>query len=330
MIFIVVFGIIVAFAIFVIFIFRSGGDEKYDPEKDENKGLLTALLKKHLLEIENSDKYFSNIYDHTLFSKDLKKGFLNSYDISGAKKRFSDIAERLLEESKTNVCFMDAEKCKSIQADDEKITQDTIRALPIMADFYNCYNDFYKNLYLNTCLFKVLPCHMLLYGNLVLKAQGNESVTDEDLQKSKDLIKDFFDYEVKAVVRGLFSEESDEEFEKKINIWPLRKFLICANYIAEKEEMYEKYALMWVHKLQEIGDVYSKIISDLGEYFEEIEAKMEKELPWFSITLFSFPGEYLFLREETSEECLRVLELYKKGIMSGKYMYWTDPKYRKN
>ena len=299
---------------------RSSNSTSYRTDMD--RVVLRNALLIRINEIQSSDVYFSKLYDDTLrfYGTDrqyVKRSFHDNLDFE--KTRFLNVCERLLIEAKTNVCFMDESMRVSrglgvSHISDDRITQDVTRALPIMAEFYSAYSYLYTEVYWNTYVGIVQPCSMLLFGNFRLGAMHEIEVTNEDLQASNAFMKKVFDSEVDAVIDSVLPKVSCSR----------ETLARYSEQIVEDDELYEKYGLAWITKLHEIGKDTVLAGVDLWEFLKNIEAKMKKELPWFSISLFKFPSTYILLREKTSEECLRVLNLYKYNNWRGRYSYFYE------
>ena len=289
--------------------------------EDFKKNLLYAIKK-----IGENEKYFESIYETRLDAVGVNKNELDLIceQLPEAKERFSMACEDLLKVSKTNICFMEnpAENVSNI--DENRINHDIIEALPIMARLYReqvfLYKELYRGLFADKIVYRV---NGFLFGNFIRV----DEVSDEEFQSSNRAVEAFLELEINDVIRVGFGLDKDVDVTKISNPTVV-KYIEYAKQIEEEENLYMEFLQSWVSQTQKIGRKYGMIHLELYEYFKDMNEKIETEIPWFSSGCLTFPHSYLSLKDGTEEECLRVLELYKNGTLSGKYYSFNDPKYR--
>ncbi|MBE6534502.1 MAG: hypothetical protein E7678_06010 [Ruminococcaceae bacterium] len=289
--------------------------------EDFKKNLVYAIKK-----IGENEKYFESIYETRLDAVGVNKNELDLIceQLPEAKERFSMACEDLLKVSKTNICFMEnpAENVSNI--DENRINHDIIEALPIMARLYReqvfLYKKLYRELFADKIVYRV---NGFLFGNFIRV----DEVSDEEFQSSNRAVEAFLELEINDVIRVGFGLDKDVDVTKISNPTVV-KYIEYAKQIEEEENLYMEFLQSWVSQTQKIGRKYGMIHLELYEYFKDMNEKIETEIPWFSSGCLTFPQSYLSLKDGTEEECLRVLELYKNGTLSGKYYSFNDPKYR--
>ena len=317
----VVFLLIVAVAIFLVV--KSKKKKKENEERKEQEQL--ERFKEYLLaraDYSSHEDYFFEIYKTALEVSGISEKELDLLcaKIPEYKARFSSACEKLLKVDKSNVCFMENPPSS---VSDDKITHDIIEALPIMAQFYGEYNEFYEDAYYTILYEKMIKFHHRLFGVFYKKIDGTLSDKDEAIfDKALSVVQKYFDDLIEQSIRDFIGLD-DNYVIKNSPIPTIQKFVRYAEKITEEEKLFEEFLRVWINSMHKKSDKYITAEDDCCQYFKQIEAKMQESFSWFSMSLFfKFPDAYLLLEEKSKEECLKVLKLYESGRLSGKYCYY--------
>ena len=212
------------------------------------------------------------------------------------------------------------------------LTRDTIEVLPVLGEYFKWYNILVKDIHIELLGKKFLgPITDMAFGRVFAKEgdYASKEAYDRSRQAFVQTIDNFFQEEIRTVVKQFLGIEAHVDLKDtgdvriRIIAPKINPLIKLAQEYSEQEDLYGKFLSVWVTKMQQIGRKYADIHSDLAEYLDEIEAKMKEHIEnyllydtsMFWITYCWAPR----LDEKTQEECLRVLELYNSGRLSGVY-----------
>ena len=290
----------------------------------ENDEIFKKFVSETIKDFENKEDAFLIFYESSLSGFGIEKAKLDAAydDISFAKERFSDSCYKLAKIGTTNVCLMEDENIDFSQKTTEKVTNDIIQVLPLLADFYREYDYLYKYVYTD----------LLLYGATVGANRATFGFFGEDNEKSREIrkhtlriISEFFDFEIDTMIRVFLDLDKSVDIRNSTDAQIIH-YLDIAEKMKE-ESLFLEFVNIWVSHMKNIGGKYTVAYIDLKKFFEELENEIKIDLPWFSLDYISLPSYSLVLKEQSEDECLRILELYKTGTLSGNYYSLKDPKY---
>lgn len=292
--------------------------EKGKAEVYENDELFKKFVTQNIDGFENKDSEFLEFYESTLSGFNIEKSKLDvaCENVPFAKERFVKSCRELAKIGKTNVCLIENEKLDWTQRSNEKITNDIIQVLPVLANFYKEHNYLYKYVFNDLLFYGVtIGANECTFGCFF----GDE----EDENKTKirehtlDVINMWFDSEIDIMIRIFLDLDKSIDIRNSTNSQVIH-YLNIAEKMKE-ESLLERFIDIWIMQMKKIGMKYSTAAKELMEFFDETENEIKVDLPWFSVASLLLPSCNLVLKEKTEEECLRVLDLYTSGKMTGVY-----------
>lgn len=326
-----IFLIIVGVIVFLIV--KSKKKKKQEEAKAsailEDNELFKKFVTQAVEEFENRDSDFLVFYESSLEGFDIEKAKLDAIyeDIPFAKERFANSCRELAKIGKTNICLMEKENLDWSQRTNERITNDIIQVLPLLANFYKEYNYLYKYICDDLLLYGVtLGANECTFGCFF----GDEA--DEGKAKIREhtlnVINEWFDLEINTMIRVFLELDKSVDIRNSNNP-KIVHYLNIAEKM-KKESLLDKFIDIWIMQMRKIGVKYPTTGKELMAFFDEIENEIKADLPWFSMAYVSLPSYNLLLKEQTEEECLRVLELYISGKMTGAYSEFNEKMSLKN
>ena len=298
-----------------------------------------AGLNKAFLSFDDQ-KWFNDLYDDILKARGISLSQLENACtlIPECKERFTLTCNELIALGKSNVCLLKEDASDEILNNmeylekQEKITKDIINVLPVLANFFREYDYFYKGI--NEGLFEETFFADSATWGVAYENKENYS-TPEEIKNYEDRFSNLCNR------MESFTNDISEDYikfflglDRNADDIDLEKIPAAAPYLAYEKENHSKFVSqvldMYVERLREAALPFIRVRADLYQYFKEINEKVSSTLPWFSIYYFSLPfsSPISSLKENTEDECLRVLELYKSGQMKGEYFSLSDPKYK--
>lgn len=324
-------GGFVTLAIVVIVIIICKNKNKREGEK------FKTALSSHFAEFSNRTDYFENIFEMIMEHEGVQKESVDKIlqELPTYKEQFTRACDKLIALSEHNVCLFSKEKRDKTDFTHlrrDSITRDTIEVLPALGEYFKWYNTLYKDIHKELLLKKFcFRINDMAFGRVFAKESEYSSKEDYDkaMQAFAQTIDNFFQEEIRTVVKQFLGIEAHVDLKDtgdvrirmiapKIN--PLMKL---AQEYSEQEDLFANFFAIWVTKMQQIGKKYAAAHLDLVDYFDKIEAKMKEHIE--NYFLYDTSMVWILncwaprLDEKTPEECLRVLELYKSGSLSGVY-----------
>ena len=321
-----ILGLVIGAGIRVVLKMRK--KKKESSTKEITRDYFSKMFNKRF---EENNNYFAFVFNMIL--KNMTGQTKEEIDalcdeVPAAKERFALACHNLAKVGSNNLCFMEDEKIKLLdysQRTNDICKSDTIKALPYLADFYKEYNFLYRDLFEELLLNK-MTCGVFRKSFQCLFSEERDEENQEDVKNLMGLIESFFDIEVDKELRRLL--ELDENFDIRNSKDPLVVECIGVVEAMKEEGLLVKFVQLWTENMREFSKKYAILYNELYEFFKKIEAEVKEDLPMLSFILLKVTNYNLSLREKTPEECLRVLELYNSGVLTGGYYSFQDPKYR--
>lgn len=290
-----------------------------------------AALSSHFTEFSNRTDYFENIFEMIMEHEGVQKASVDKIlqEIPTYKEQFTRACDKLIAISEHNICLFNEEKRRNADFTHDSLTRDTIEVLPALGEYFKWYNTLYKDIY-NELLIKKFCFRIndMAFGRVFAKESeySSKESYDKAMQAFAQTIDNFFQEEIRTVVKQFLGIEAHIDLKDtrdariRIIATKVNPLIKLAQEYSEQEDLYAKFLSIWVSKMQQIGKKYADAHLDLDDYFDKIEAQMKQHIEDYSIyDMFWLNCWAPRLDETTQEECLRVLELYKSGSLSGVY-----------
>ena len=314
---------------------KKAKQEELDAQKEIDSMIVSFKedLRKRIEKIENDDSYFENIYSYYMEWFEVDRSAIDELmsKIPQLREQFRNSCNSIMEIADKNLYLnknLEKELNLSYLEEKEMYTRNTIELLPILADYYEPYNQLYKLLFHDFLSTKLLDLNSHAFGILL---DTSREIYDEEnyekvLQHHMEYVSHCFNIEVDHVIRRGFSLDNDYNVRNSDD--PQIKILLKA---VDETDLRTKYEIIWFHKMQATARPYMEAHTGLFEFFDEIRTQMKQHIEGYHFPSNMPPYAYdLSIEKHTKEDYLRISHLYQTGQMQGQYYEFKDPMYQKS
>lgn len=295
-------------------------------KKNRQKEKFKVALKNHIANFSNRTEYFENIYSMIAEREGVDLAVVDKMllEIPNHKRQFTLACDELIALSDHNICLFSEEKRRNTDWTPDRLTRDTIEVLPVLGKYFKVYNTLYTNIHTELLVKKFLFSISDKAVGIALSKESDYE-TKEHYDKSRrafmKVVDNFYQAEIRNVIRDFLKFPAHIDIETTTNSKVLMLSKLAQEY-SQQEDLDTMFLKIWIVKMQEIARRYVAPNTELDQYFNEIQEKMQQYFEDYSVSDMFWLNFRLWapsLDERTEEECLRVLKLYNEGKLRGAY-----------
>lgn len=293
-----------------------------------NKNIEDAL--QACAEGKNTNYYHDIVYKALIgkfVSKNMDEKLKN---IPNLKKQYSISLEKLELIINNNSVFSEEdaldllENKLSRQDFSNKISKDIIEVLPLLADYFDAYQQLKEDIY--NYLFDIIKAYNNLWRSL--HKSNRTAIDQETINLAKGLALESYNLFMTSYVWKSLKTvypQYDNEIDQAAYM----------QIITSNTNNQNKWISIWPSEMEKVASKYEYdlLFLDLHNFFDAIDKKYENIPQLFTLCKFGktfFKSHVLHIASEdfNKKDLLRIKDLYTSKKMNGAYDYLRDPKHQ--